>query len=367
MIKDLNPQNFGFLLEILSSVTTPQELEPSPQKTLLKLHPYLAGNQDFKNHLKLFNKISLETLQASDDKEEPNKACKDTHPDIGVLPADAVVEDVLFEAYNHTSEPSRTLSLSNYFHALEKFINNPPEFKTEFSTSAHKPTIADKDTSTWSDMSEADKNAVMTPDDYTQRPGEDEETFEARCDVKINELKQDIARDIEGLSFTVKKIDAEGHITTQELIPDLSLEEEARHEKLIKELEELFETIESYTKAEQVQILSCMRQQFVTNAGREIPFDLPGAGVVNGHVTKPLHKGITIAFGANVIAIFSKTRSLVELDANKEGDLLKTQDLVTCQTEAIFTPGRQTFKTKRYKTSLLGDRFDSDHIRLSLM
>lgn len=364
-IKEICPKNLGKILSLLADISTPKLL--TPQAALLALQPYLAKNQEFKDNLKLFVKVTSDLLTEDDDLEvETNALCQDSLLNPTLNPG------ATFNALYRVSPSSRVFQLNKFYANLESFVQNP-KIKIEFTDTALRPEIADKTASLWSPMATSTRDELITPKDFTQNAGESKADFDARLARNINQIKNLIASDIEGLSFTLEFIEAGNNIKVQNFKPDMSLDETVRHGKFKDQLEEFFKLLElNYKQEDQVMILHCMTQKMITASSHAIPY----AGAKVASAQKPLHQGITVCFDkrSNQIIIMSQSKSLTNLLDNIDGDVLKTQDLITAQTMALFTPRPRNpsgcdylFGVKQYKEPLTDDLFSSSNIRLSLM
>lgn len=366
-IKEICPKNLGKVLSLVAVIHSPKLL--TPQDALLAIQPYLANNQEFKDNLKLFVKVTSDLLTAKDDLEEdPNALCKDALTDPIRLDPDQA-----FNALYHVSPSSRVFQLHKFYANLESFIERP-KIKTALTISALRPEIHDKTTSVWAPMSDAVRNQVITPVDFTQATGELKPAFDHRLATKIEELKKLISSDVEGLSFTLECVEADNRIIAHEIKPDMSLDETERHEQIKGQLKEFFELLDAnYNLQDQVKILHCMTQKMVTASSHAIAF----ANRKVGHATKVLHQGMTVGFErqSKKIIIMTQTKSLATVPENIDGDILKTQDLVTTQNMALFNANSvnrdhacgYSFGTKQYKEPLTTDLFSSNNTRLSLM
>lgn len=350
-IKEINPTNFGKILDLLASVSVPKLIYPD--KVLTKLQPYLASNEEFKTNLNLFLKVAFDVLNEKDDlKEDPNKLCAKHFEE---LPKQYYLKD-LFPFLYHQSSYSRVLALKNFFQNLEK-LTTSAEIKTVFDVSAKSPDIPNHNN--WKDIPEiikADITQVIESPDLGST---------------ISSLKEKIISNIEKLSFTIKTLQNDGSINTQELLPDMSIEPEARKEKLKKELGTLFRIItENYNEKAQAEILFAMTESMITAGNKKIPF----ANQKDGQGAKFIHQGVTIGLDTttNTIFVAAQSEGLVDIAENKDKDILKTQDKVIVQVMAHFTPKDDDDYESNYqinveKKSLIDNLFDADQIAFSLM
>lgn len=350
-IKELTLSHFGHILELLKAVSVPQDPLANPGQILLKLHPYLAKNKDFKDNLELFcnlASISLSSvLQGDIDQKTPAQSDR----------SDPL--DSLFANNYHTSCFSQQRQLQKFYDNLNRFIKNP-EVKTVFDKEALSSCFQEESSSRWIKMPESSLTHILSVDDMMQKTDEPDEAFEARLDQKIEELKKQIGSDIEGLSYTIT---SEGNGPV-ELVPDMSLEEQPRHDKLLKNLKPLFDVIATYPKDKQIAILACMTQKFLTASTLNDEEYLP---------TKEFHKGLTIVYDpSNLnITIFSQISSLMAIPENRDDTtgVLKAQDIITCQAMALFSASSNgDVYQKQFKKPLQSsDYFEPDPIYLSLM
>lgn len=264
----------------------------------------------------------------------------------------------LFSTFYHTSSFFKEHQLTKFYNHLNAFINNPT-IKTRFDQSAISPQLPEESTSFWEDMEEP-----VAPNEVTQNSGESADAFSARLDEKIKELKAQIGRDIEGLSYTLQKVNSDPPITTLttlELTPEMSLDETERHEELLNNLQPLFDVIATYDKQMQIKILFCMTQNFISSS------------TINDARTlaKTIHKGLTIVYDQNdnSIGCISQASGILENFQNRDDETLKTQDLVVTRAQAIFSRDKKPiFIKKQFKKALdSSNYFEADAICLSLM
>lgn len=369
-IKEICPKNFSKILALFGKISVPKCL--TPQAALLQLQPYFANNQEFKDNLKLFVKVTSDLFTEDDDLDDDlddaiNNLCEESIENTND-------PEATFNALYRVSPSSRVFQLNKFYGNLESFIKNPT-IKTEFTSTALRPTIADKTASAWSIMSDATRDQLIPPADFTRTPGVDDATFDADLTRKINEIKNDIIVDLERLSFTLEFIEGDKRVTVQNFKPDMNLDETERHEAYKKQLKEFFELLEAnYNKKDQIKILHCMTQKMLTASNHAIAYD----GGQFASAEKPLNQGITVCLDrrSNEIIIMSQSKSLTNLPKNRDdkSDVLKTQDLITAQSMALFKPRRGDpsgceceFRIKQYKESLLDEPFSSNNTRLSLM
>lgn len=380
-LKDLNPANFSALLSLLACSSVPALT--TPQETLIKLHPYLANNQEFQDNLNLLiaviGDVFRDQIQQAKDKKNQfcirNSDALPEEPDVVTPDTLSICYDQVFSCFSHATDFAVTEKFKNFYSKLSSFFKPDNDFSetNSFSHSAQNIILPELPASRWDTMPDPVKHYACPPDICTQGATESAPDFERRLDTTIASLKDLISRDLDRLSFTIKTEDSDGNISTKELCPNLDLSKRKRTDDLMLQFKPVFDKIATYDKPLQVKILSCLNQVFITGqiAGTEV--SIPGSPnlpfIPMGNVSVPSFT-ILLNTDNNRIDIIAEHKVLVNSDGSAPlaiKDLLNTKALVYFDNSG--GRNREGYFLKRYKHNLLSlhsDLFDQDHVRIAL-